>query len=183
MKIRLFLVEVLTSFIVPSSTYTIVSAEGCSLISWAVKSQEESYLKHICTQKYRDENTEILKNYYSLLFNSIHYYSLLFTTIHYYSLLFTTIHYYSLLLTSIHYYSLSKLLLLVIWWRYSESSYLLVEWFVEVALHEVLGFSLLNSAVSHYSTCTSTESHISSWFFPPLSIASKVFSYRRLINV
>jgi len=163
MKNRLFLVEILTSFIVPSSTYTIVSAEGCSLISWAVKSQEESYLKHICTQKYRDENTETGKNYYSLLF--------------------TTIHYYSLLLTSIHYYSLSKLLLLVIWWRYSESSYLLVEWFVEVALHKVLGFSLLNSAVSHYSTCTSTESHISSWFFPPLSIASKVFSYRRLINV
>jgi hypothetical protein len=118
-----------------------------------------------------------------LLFTTIHYYSLLFTTIHYYSLLFTTIHYYSLLLTSIHYYSLSKLLLLVIWWRYSESSYLLVEWFVEVALHEVLGFSLLNSAVSHYSTCTSTGSHISSWFFPPLSTASEFFSYRRLINV
>jgi len=173
MKIRLFLVEVLTSFIVPRSTCTIVSAEGWSLILWAVKSKKDSYLKHICTQKYRDENTEIGKNYYSLQFTSIHYYSLLFTTIHYYSLLFTTIHYYSLLSTTIHYYSLSKLLLLVIWWRYSESSYLLVEWFVEVARHEVLGFSLLNSAVSHYST----------WFFPPLSTASEVFSYRRVINV
>jgi len=99
MKIRFLLVEVLTSFIVPSSTCTIVSDEGCSLISWAVKSQEESYLKHICTQKYRDENTEIGKNCNSLLFTTIHYYSLLFTTIHYYSLLFTTINFYSLLFT------------------------------------------------------------------------------------
>jgi hypothetical protein len=95
---------------------------------------------------------------YSLLFTTIHYYSLLTTTIHYYSLLFATIHYFSLLsttmyyyhydqyfsllLTSIHYYSLSKLLLLVIWWRYSDSSYLLVEWFGELACHEVLCFSL-----------------------------------------
>jgi hypothetical protein len=80
--------------------------------------------------------------YFSLLFTTIHYYSLLFTTIYYYSLLFTTIHYYPLLFTTIHYYSLSKLLLLVIWWRYSESSYLIVEWYVEVARHEVFGFSL-----------------------------------------
>jgi hypothetical protein len=106
MKIRLFLVEVLTSFIVPSSTCTIVSAEGFSLISWAVNSQEESYLIHICTQEYKDENTEIGKNYYSLLSTTIHYNSLLFTTFHYYSLLFTAIHYYSLLFTTINFYSL-----------------------------------------------------------------------------
>jgi hypothetical protein len=89
MKIQFCLVEVLTSFIFPCSTCTIVTADGFSLISWAVKSQEKSYLIHICTQEYRDENTEIGKNYYSLLFNSIHYYSLLTTTINFYSLLFT----------------------------------------------------------------------------------------------